>query len=71
MPFWICSTQRFQDNQGTVWSAAGSGGVGSLLLRAKVAAAAYSDLAFRLKSHHPVKVVELLHIMASPTVVPS
>jgi hypothetical protein len=54
-----------------VVSATGSGGVGSLQLRAKVAAAAYSDLAFRLKSQHPVKVVELLRIMASPTVVPS
>jgi len=53
-----------------VVSAAGSGDVGSLLLRAKVAAAAYLDLAFRLKSHHPVKVVELLRIMASPIVVP-
>ncbi len=50
---------------------ASSGGAGSLVLRAKVAAAAYSDLAFQLKSHHLVKVVELLRIMASPTVVPS
>jgi hypothetical protein len=33
-----------------------------------VATAAYSDLAFWLKSHHLVKVVELLCIMASPTV---
>jgi hypothetical protein len=54
-----------------VVSATGSGGAGSLLLRAKLAATAYSDLAFQLKSHHPVKVVELLRIMASPTVVPS
>ncbi len=52
-------------------SATGSGGAGSLLLQIKVAAAAYSDLAFQLKSYHPVKVVEFLRIMASPTVVPS
>jgi hypothetical protein len=53
-----------------VVSGGGNGGVGSLLLRAKVVAIAYSDLAFRLKSHHLVKVVELLRIMASPTVIP-
>jgi len=53
-----------------VVSVACSGGAGSLLLRAKVAGAAYSDLAFQLKSHHRVKVVELLCIMASLTVVP-
>jgi len=53
-----------------VVNAAGNGGAGSLLLRAIVATAAYSDLAFRLKSHHLVKVVGLLCIMASPTVVP-
>jgi hypothetical protein len=55
----------------SVISATGSGDAGSLLLRAKVGTAAYSDLAFQLKSHHPVKVVELLRIMASLTVVPS
>jgi hypothetical protein len=53
-----------------VVSAAGSGGAGLLLLlRAKTAAAAYSDLTFQLKSHHLVKVVELLRIMASTTMV--
>jgi hypothetical protein len=52
-------------------SAIGNDGAGSLLLRAKVVAVAYSDLAFWLKSHQPIKVVELLRIMASPTVVPS
>jgi hypothetical protein len=50
---------------------AGNGGARSLLLQAKVAATAYSDLAFRLKSHHLIKVVELLRIMVSPIVVPS
>jgi len=54
-----------------VVNAIGNGGAGSLLLRAKVVVAAYSDLAFQLKSHHLVKVVELLRIMASPIVVPS
>jgi hypothetical protein len=53
-----------------VVNAAGSDDVGSLLLRAKVVTVAYSDLAFQLKSHEPVKVVELLRIMTSPTVVP-
>ncbi len=52
-------------------SVVSSGGAGTLLFRAKVAAVVYLDLAFRLKSHHPVKVVELLRIMVSPTVVPS
>jgi len=53
-----------------VVSTVGNGGVRSLLLRAIMAAAAYSDLAFQFKSHHLVNVVELLRIMVSPIVVP-